>query len=680
MDARRQIGFKLSDLERLRSAPVLLSAAGSAFLALAYYVTARLGLVLQLPGTNASPVWPPSGVALAALLFFGVELWPGVIVGAFLANFFTLPSGTSGLLASMVIAIGSTLEQVTAWLLLRRLVATGSFFEKTRSIFWFVATALFSCTVGSTIGVTALWSTGIVPRSIYGSAWFTWWLGDTAGMLVLAPAIYFWLRMPVRNYSKPRLLEFIALAGVTVAIAEIRFGGWFGGEIANNLPYLVVLSLMWAAFRFGPGETSTTAVLTAAIAIIHTWQHMAGGDAVETAGRVFAPFVSPTLTPNQSMLMLQVFVCAVSLTGLTLAAAIAERTHFEEELTEAEARLRTIFEQAAVGVALIETATGRFVRVNDRYCRLVGYTAKEMMGMNFQQITHPEDLQRDTDNMRRIIAGEIGEFTMEKRYYRKDGSTVWVNLTVSPTWRANEKPEFHIAVAEDITTRRQAEEALRTAHAKLQQLSRALIRVRDEERQHLARELHDEIGQNLAALRINMQLLRDADGPRRTRIDDSVAIIDHILDEVRDLSLSLRPPLLNEAGLTVALRSYLEEQSARSGLSIDFASTADGKSLPSEIALALFRIAQEATTNAIRHSQAKRVLVSLDHIKDQIKLVVRDNGIGISPQFREKAGDRRKLGLQGIEERTAMLGGEFALRSNPGAGTAVSVQVPFKSS
>src|SRR5438876_611591 len=119
-----------------------------------------------------------------------------------------------------------------------------------------------------------------------------------------------------------------------------------------------------------------------------------------------------------------IFGCGVSLTGLTLAAAIAERTHFEEELTEAEARLRTIFEQAAVGVALIETATGRFVRVNDRYCRLVGYTAKEMTGMNFQQITHPEDLQRDTDNMRRIIAGEIGEFTMEKRYYRKDGSTV----------------------------------------------------------------------------------------------------------------------------------------------------------------------------------------------------------------------------------------------------------------
>src|SRR5438093_11677340 len=186
MDARRQIGFKLADLKRLRSAPVLLSATGSALLALAYYVTARLGLVLQLPGTNASPVWPPSGVALAALLFFGVRLWPGIVVGAFLANFFTLPSGTTGLLASIVIAIGSTLEQVTAWLLLRRLVATGSFFDKTRSLFWFVATALFSCTAGSIIGVAALWSTGIVPRSINGSAWFTWRLGDPAGMLVPA--------------------------------------------------------------------------------------------------------------------------------------------------------------------------------------------------------------------------------------------------------------------------------------------------------------------------------------------------------------------------------------------------------------------------------------------------------------------------------------------------------------
>src|SRR5262249_49237619 len=156
-------------------------------------------------------------------------------------------------------------------------------------------------------------------------------------------------------------------------------------------------------------------------------------------------------------------------------------------------------------VALIETATGRFVRVNDRYCALVGYTADEMILTTYQAITHPEDLAAALNNMRRLVAGNIREFTMEKRYRRKDGSVVWVNLSGSATWQAGERPEYHIDVAEDISERKQAEEALRTAHAKLTQLSHEMIRIRDNDRRHLARELHDEIGQSLAALRINMQ-------------------------------------------------------------------------------------------------------------------------------------------------------------------------------
>ena len=330
-------------------------------------------------------------------------------------------------------------------------------------------------------------------------------------------------------------------------------------------------------------------------------------------------------------------------------------------------------------MALIETATGRFVRINDRYCELAGYTTEEMTRMTFQEITHPEDLPQDLDKMRRMIAGEIRKFALEKRYYRKNGSTVWVNLTVSPTWRINDQPEYHIAVVEDITTRKQAEEALRKAHARLQHLSREVIRIRDSERLHLARELHDEIGQNLAALRINMQLLRGAGGAPNTRVDDSIAIIDRTLEEVRDLSLNLRPPLLNEAGITAALRAHIDEQSARSGLPIDFVPTIDRTRIPPNVALALFRIAQEAVSNAIRHSHARRVQVSLAHINDHIELVVHDDGIGFDPHFRENVGDRKKLGLQGIEERAALLGGVFTLRPNPGAGTTLSVQVPFKS-
>src|SRR5207237_5280918 len=132
-------------------------------------------------------------------------------------------------------------------------------------------------------------------------------------------------------------------------------------------------------------------------------------------------------------------------------------------------------------------------------------------------------------------------------------------------------------------------------------------------------ELHDDIGQNVAALRINMQRLRrpeDSSDDIR-RLDDSVSIIDHILEDVRDISLSLRPPLLNEAGLAVALGSYFKEQTARSGLLIDFVSTVEGLAIRPDTALALFRIAQEALTNTLRHAKAERVSVSLDRLDDQ---------------------------------------------------------------
>jgi len=125
-------------------------------------------------------------------------------------------------------------------------------------------------------------------------------------------------------------------------------------------------------------------------------------------------------------------------------------------LRESVTWLRTIFEQAAVGVALIETPTGRFARVNRRYCDLVGFTLGEMKQTTFHQITHPDDLAGDLANMDRLIAGEIDQFSMEKRYIHKDGSVVWVNLTVSPTWKPGEEADFHVAIVEDITERKLA--------------------------------------------------------------------------------------------------------------------------------------------------------------------------------------------------------------------------------
>ena len=153
---------------------------------------------------------------------------------------------------------------------------------------------------------------------------------------------------------------------------------------------------------------------------------------------------------------------------------ITERKHTEKALQESEQRFRTIFEQAAVGVALVETRSGRFLRINQRYCDMVGYTIEEMSGgKRFQQIIHPEDLQPNLDHTKRLLAGEVREFTLEQRYCHRNGAVVWVKLTVSPTWDSGEEPQSYIAVVEDITERKWAQERLKARERTLSSIFRA---------------------------------------------------------------------------------------------------------------------------------------------------------------------------------------------------------------
>jgi diguanylate cyclase (GGDEF)-like protein/PAS domain S-box-containing protein len=139
---------------------------------------------------------------------------------------------------------------------------------------------------------------------------------------------------------------------------------------------------------------------------------------------------------------------------------ITGRKQAEEELRESESQLRILFEQMAVGVARIQTRTGKFVQINQKYCDIVGYSHEEMESLDFQSITHPHDLQVDLGNMERLKSGVIRDFTMEKRYIHKNGSIVWVALTVSPMWTADAAPDFHIAIVQDISERKTIEEML----------------------------------------------------------------------------------------------------------------------------------------------------------------------------------------------------------------------------
>jgi signal transduction histidine kinase len=218
-----------------------------------------------------------------------------------------------------------------------------------------------------------------------------------------------------------------------------------------------------------------------------------------------------------------------------------------------------------------------------------------------------------------------------------------------------------------------------SASERLQALSRRLVEIQEGERGRLARELHDEIGQALTAVTMNLHVLRRASAKQIlvARVDESLAIVGGALEQVRNLSLALRPSVLDDLGLVAALRWWIAREAARAGLQVDI--QADWLPLrPSpEIETACFRIAQEAMTNVVRHARATRVRVALAGADGVLEVTVRDDGVGFDvPQIREHAPLGRSLGVLGMEERARLVGGHLEIESGPGRGTLVRARLP----
>ena len=226
-----------------------------------------------------------------------------------------------------------------------------------------------------------------------------------------------------------------------------------------------------------------------------------------------------------------------------------------------------------------------------------------------------------------------------------------------------------------------ARKALAGAYDRLTLLTRRLEAAKEEERKSIARELHDEMGPALTAVVINLQLLAAGNDQAKTprRIADSIEIVDRMVQKVRDVSLDLRPPLLDEMGLVPALKGYLETQAERTGIEIEVRGDNDLMNLPPEVEITAFRVAQEAVTNVIRHASASRVVVTIAHRSGKLEIGVVDDGRGFDVRATMEALSTGKaLGLLGMQERARMLGGEFRIEATPGQGTSVRVVVPVE--
>lgn len=287
---------------------------------------------------------------------------------------------------------------------------------------------------------------------------------------------------------------------------------------------------------------------------------------------------------------------------------ITERKRAEEELRESEVTISAIFETAAVGVAMIESRSGTFLRINQRYSDIIGYKHEEMQSLNFMEITHPDDLQEDLDNMQLLLKGKIHEFSMEKRLLRKDGSLVWVNLAVSPMRKSGEQPEYHIAVIEDITERKQAEEKTLELLQQNRDLTQRLFQIQEQERRHLARELHDEFGQWITVINLHAQIMKGKCSHCEMDIRESIKIIKDISTQmnqgIRQMIHQLRPVVLDELGLKDSLQELVDqwqEHYPQTDCALGMEGSLDD--FNDSVNVTIYRIVQESLTNVAKYAE-----------------------------------------------------------------------------
>jgi PAS domain S-box-containing protein len=345
----------------------------------------------------------------------------------------------------------------------------------------------------------------------------------------------------------------------------------------------------------------------------------------------------------------------------------------EEALRESDARFRVIFENAAIGIALVDLH-GHLVEGNPALQKMLGYTNLELAGKAFTEYTHPDGVRADRDLFTELVEGKRDKYQIEQRFLRKDGQVVSGQLHVSMV--RNQKGEFKysIGMVEDISERKRTGEALR-------QLSGRLLRMQDQERRRIARELHDSTAQSLAALAINLNVVKDSAGdlnPRaRACLSESLGLSEQCSREIRTLSYLMHPPLLDEAGLGSALRGFVGGYAHRTGIHVDLEMPTAPTNLPANVELALYRFVQEALTNVHRHSGSKRAHVCLRFRPDQAVLTVADEGHGIPPGVLERGSRRDEklgIGISGMRERIRQLGGHFEIHTSSN-GTTLTATV-----
>jgi signal transduction histidine kinase len=655
-------------------------------LAIIYHLAARLGLMMAYVQPNTSPVWPPTGIAIAALLLCGNDLWPGISMGVLLGSLLT---GAPFNLA-FGMALGNTLEALAIAFCLRHFLDFRPDISRVKDVLYLLGVSFFGTMISAIIGTVTLMLTGLDAWEHFQTIWTTWWIGDLLGALVVAPVLLVWASPPPFLANRRSYIEGaiqLTLLGLTT---------WYVfsnqppvGVYHQALLYVIFPFTIWAALRFGQRGATTAIFLVSGIAIWGTAKGM-------------GPFSMES--KNDSLVLLQTFMGVVCLTMLILAAATIERRKAAGALYQRVKDLATLndssrtfldnFETVRLYKTICKLAVERlghdvaWVETNDQGTTLAAIcgvprskvsTLKAIWeeGISFDHqdsvfVRTIDDLPDPAQNYQAYAAfplvfggkliGLLKVLSEDKLFFSDERLPLiqsYANLAavaIQNTWLFGE---------------------VHNSNKQLHALSQRLMKAQEEERLHLSREIHDESGQLLSALTFQLGLLEREAGHMEIvnqRVAELKRTARKIQNNLHRLAVNLRPASLDHLGLVTALQQYVAEFNRQYDIVVEFEAVGmQGKRLPGEVETALFRIVQESLTNVTLHAQATRVDVLVNIRNSRVIAVIEDDGVGFTPT---SPTVESHLGLFGMRERVEMLGGKLTIESAPGRGTAVIVEVP----
>jgi PAS domain S-box-containing protein len=617
------------------------------------YGAANLGGVLVVGGPQVLwPLWPGCALLVAVCLVSPKKIWP-ILIPAGLAGFvvYDLQAGVSvGSIAWLVLA--DTLEViVAAWgvsYALNDLPRLNSLKALARYSFFSV---ILGSLVVSVIGIHGLSGDRLV-------SWRMSFLSEGLAFLTVTPAILGWVAHARSEARAARgyYLEVAALIAAVFSLSYFLFAA-SGPRTQSALLYSLVPFLLWAALRFGSTGVGTSATI---IAMVSIWGVIHG----------HGPFTE--LNPIKSVTSLQLFLLFTTAPFMVLAALMEEHKQDAQVLRESEKRFRLMADSAPSLIWM--SGTDKLCNFfNQQWLEFTGRTMQQELGQGWTMGIHPEDLQRTLDTYAAAFNARV-DFEMEYRLRRFDGEFRWLVDYGVPRFEPDGAFCGYIGSCIDITERKTSEEAL---HA----LTGRLISAQENERSRIARDLHDDFSQRLALLSIGLgQLWRKLpvqESGEHAKILELLKDTQEIASDLHTLSHQLHSSKLEHVGLVAAINGLCVEINHKYKIEVWFSERQCPSIIPNDVALCLFRVAQEALGNVTKHSGAKDAQVELRANEDGIRLRIADSGKGFDASIQNSTTG---IGLVGMSERLRLVGGRFLVTSEPGRGTEIVAEVPVAGS